>query len=1136
MEELVRPMETKVAELPKVQDGYEVPSASSVTPELYKYAAQTKKQEEAGKKAAAVDPVTELRAAFGLDKFTKEEWNETTRRERRELADQFIAHKVETEGPPINRFPGILEDNAQTVRAHLQNQPLTEKIERQKTIVRLTLKGVKNAAALVKELEYEGSPIITRIDSEATSRKRISYASLTSDETVTILKKFDNFAQVSKRMMQLGDYLTMQDVANSPALITALNELAKIPEAQFESFKEQFNHYDCIENPGFLVLKKDASLSFAKLVEGAKKGGFDQDETQLLQQAQRLATLTGGQKMPVDTILTQGEIIRDKLEIAEEVVGKGSSYYTYPTTVGENLSVMAKDGSLHGLAELLRQGMTLGDECLNLVGNRRFEKGMEAEAMPLLDAIKESKELYESTDYEIALLIARDLGISSISLESGPTMARLAKVCRETVGHLNQMEPEDKANFLLEMNNNSFSQMSSPWAHKFAEIESFYGILKSSNVKGIVTEMLLHRDGHFDMEALETFYKAHPASRLQISQDLLITQKPAEKRNLWQAVFSVPDEFKKTIIEDPDNYQNYFDNGFLTPALINKNLDVLRVERMKEILTHDPHLIEHFAVEDKAYWQFWTQADDRIKRELLTLASKSEELFNEKGEVKPQLYYECAKTLESSFYYNLTGTLVREEVTKEFEPEEGRFWEKWVSSERETQVFLIKHRDEFTRYFDEKEVPTLFYLQSLFKEMSNPNTPFYKNPNLVKATISDTFLDSLQGKEKDLWSLARIGSESQLRNFAILIRDEKTYAECMENAAVATKIITKYQGIITDEILTILFKDSISFPFISETLLDPKVMALYRNLPAPMGVGVIQELIKSPGEKQYIIDTLSQDWVGILANNMPNNFTELSKLFIEYLYSFSGMKDLLSRPEISQLLEKHPRLLRLAFGTYFDYFNGVQIKDITNEKFITRLLSRITSSGFLAGDMFNYFNSCGNIINKTTSELISENIQSIYQATKGNEDTLRILLTKTIVPDTTLSRIVDSAGSQSEIHHLICQVFPSVVPTVEKYFSLLEQIPETFLSSEDKRRLKMAVTQSGSVASFLKDRGAMLTSLVDLSPELSSYLATNILKFDSEADDTDFKRGIRQFTARKEGQRERPTKIANFESELKNCI
>jgi hypothetical protein len=412
---------------------------------------------------------SEERKALGLkEERTLQEIAQEKDKQRKEAFESYLSYRKsekKTETPPT--FEDILKQGREKAKSVLDVLSNREKEEiaviRTKALAIMTTKGIRNPERVLQileaesgnnfELSYINLEVIRKNDSWSTyERKRAVsafnsiYERAQSNEFINGCREIGDVLTVWERMQQMGARFSLNNIGRQDAeqLIPMLQKLARIPSEQFSTMLNDLRQYSFLFPEGSYIVED--YLVFDPLVEFiASNTQISAEQRQVLETARRIYQIgepgSYGDRdfHPILSrhdpflLFSNKERLSDELIVLEQLVldfydprvGAGSNLdshwkqkylYEKNTYVFGQIDKLAQAGYLHTLAELIRNGFTIGADYAQVFTDeyQRYEGKLNA----MQEDIRRSAELL--TQFSDKTLLSEVLFIEDLRLSQYP--------------------------------------------------------------------------------------------------------------------------------------------------------------------------------------------------------------------------------------------------------------------------------------------------------------------------------------------------------------------------------------------------------------------------------------------------------------------------------------------------------------------------------------------------------------------------------------------------------------------------------------------------------------------------------------------------------------------------------------------
>jgi len=357
---------------------------------------------------------SEERKALGLkEERTLQEIAQEKDKQRKEAFESYLSYREsekKTEATPPT-FEDILKQGREKAKSVLDVLSTREKAEitvrRTKALAIMTAKGIRNPERVLQileaesgnnfELRYINLEVIMKNDSWSTyERKRAVrafnsiYERAQSNEFINGCREIGDVLTVWERMQQIGARFSLNNIGRQDAeqLIPMLQKLARIPSEQFSTMLNDLRQYSFLFPEGSYSVED--YLVFDPLVEFiASNTQISAEQRQVLETAKRIYQIgepgSYGYRdfHPILSrhdpflLFSNRERLSDELIVLEQLVldlydprvgadsnldshWKQKYLYEKNTYVFGQIDKLAQAGYLHTLAELIRNGFTIG--------------------------------------------------------------------------------------------------------------------------------------------------------------------------------------------------------------------------------------------------------------------------------------------------------------------------------------------------------------------------------------------------------------------------------------------------------------------------------------------------------------------------------------------------------------------------------------------------------------------------------------------------------------------------------------------------------------------------------------------------------------------------------------------------------
>jgi len=412
---------------------------------------------------------SEERKALGLkEERTLQEIAQEKDKQRKEAFESYLSYRKsekKTETPPT--FEDILKQGREKAKSVLDVLSNREKEEiaviRTKALAIMTTKGIRNPERVLQileaesgnnfELSYINLEVIRKNDSWSTyERKRAVsafnsiYERAQSNEFINGCREIGDVLTVWERMQQMGARFSLNNIGRQDAeqLIPMLQKLARIPSEQFSTMLNDLRQYSFLFPEGSYIVED--YLVFDPLVEFiASNTQISAEQRQVLETARRIYQIgepgSYGDRdfHPILSrhdpflLFSNKERLSDELIVLEQLVldfydprvGAGSNLdshwkqkylYEKNTYVFGQIDKLAQAGYLHTLAELIRNGFTIGADHAQVFTDEYQRDEGKLNAMQ--EDIRRSAELL--TQFSDKTLLSEVLFIEDLRLSQYP--------------------------------------------------------------------------------------------------------------------------------------------------------------------------------------------------------------------------------------------------------------------------------------------------------------------------------------------------------------------------------------------------------------------------------------------------------------------------------------------------------------------------------------------------------------------------------------------------------------------------------------------------------------------------------------------------------------------------------------------
>ena len=398
---------------------------------------------------------SEERRALGLrEERTLQEIAQEKDKQRKEAVESYLLYrrrekKIKT--PP--RFEDILKQGREKAKSVLDVLSIGEKVEialkRIKALAIMTTKGIRNPERVLQileaesgnnfELSYINLEVIRKNDSWSTyERKRAVsafnsiYERAQSNEFINGCREIGDVLTVWERMQQMGARFSLNNIGRQDAeqLIPMLQKLARIPSEQFSTMLNDLRQYSFLFPEGSYIVED--YLVFDPLVEFiASNTQISAEQRQVLETARRIYQIgepgSYGDRdfHPILSrhdpflLFSNRERLSDDLIVLEQLVldlYDPKYLYKKNTYVFGQIDKLAQAGYLHTLAELIRNGFTIGADHAQVFTDEYQRDEGKLNAMQ--EDIRRSAELL--TQFSDKTLLSEVLFIEDLRLSQYP--------------------------------------------------------------------------------------------------------------------------------------------------------------------------------------------------------------------------------------------------------------------------------------------------------------------------------------------------------------------------------------------------------------------------------------------------------------------------------------------------------------------------------------------------------------------------------------------------------------------------------------------------------------------------------------------------------------------------------------------
>jgi len=413
---------------------------------------------------------SEERKALGLkEERTLQEIAQEKDKQRKEAFESYLSYREsekKTEATPPT-FEDILKQGREKAKSVLDVLSTREKAEitvrRTKALAIMTAKGIRNPERVLQileaesgnnfELRYINLEVIMKNDSWSTyERKRAVrafnsiYERAQSNEFINGCREIGDVLTVWERMQQIGARFSLNNIGRQDAeqLIPMLQKLAKIPSEKFSTILNDLRQYSFLFPEGSYSVED--YLVFDPLVEFiASNTQISAEQRQVLETARRIYQIgepgSYGYRdfHPILSrhdpflLFSNRERLSDELIVLEQLVldlydprvgadsnldshWKQKYLYEKNTYVFGQIDKLAQAGYLHTLAELIRNGFTIGADHAQVFTDEYQRDEGKLNAMQ--EDIRRSAELL--TQFSDKTLLSEVLFIEDLRLSQYP--------------------------------------------------------------------------------------------------------------------------------------------------------------------------------------------------------------------------------------------------------------------------------------------------------------------------------------------------------------------------------------------------------------------------------------------------------------------------------------------------------------------------------------------------------------------------------------------------------------------------------------------------------------------------------------------------------------------------------------------
>lgn len=879
---------------------------------------QTTEDEPSGK-------FSEERRALGLKKEkTLQEIAQGQERKRKEAIDFYLTYREPDKKKETSpTFEEILQKGQEKRKSILDALSTREKTEiairRTKALAIMTAKGIRDPERVLQILEaelgedpmfsYKVENIAKNDDFGKYKRKEAIdafysiYEHAQSAEFINGCQQIGNVYLACERMHQIGGKFSLKYIGflDTEQLIPMAQKLARIPREQFTTMLNDLHQYSFLFPERSYSYSAEDNLAFNPLVEFMSSNpNITAEQRQVLETAKRIYQICAPGKYgyqdfhPIlskhdpSLLLSSRERLSDELIVLEQLIlelydpregpdsnlgkhWKQKDLYEKNKYVSGQIEKLAKAGDLHTLAELVRNGFTIGADNVWLFTDeyRRDEGKLTAFQE---DMHKGAKLLEQFSDRSLLseILFIEDLRKSENSEYEVLAIDR-AKLFESLIRERQISEDTLKAaiNLVNKLTDDPAKRVH--LLNRFIVFDNNLGI--SLNIPNLLLEIkspnildkLPSEDQAFWKQIFE--WRDHKFQWLGESHDfvsLFFVQNQTRFGEFFQDGKLTDSFFNEFTIFFNKVSEKYFSDHNINKSYIIQSINSFLLDRdqappcIRELagaLTPNDNYIDNYDVQS-------------IYEVLGTNYSKWNTLVTDG---KPNVNL-VSLVLENSQKLNIAYKLLTADVIRQLPEEQRDFWIAWrdiTPYSLEMSLFLYKNRERFAEFYQEQHLTPTF-LEEFYKDAFSKGSEGALDIYGLGALIRNGLLDNFSRTDFTIWSAIN-KSSYQSKKFAVEHLSEiKNYFDEKGNPNPQFLVNLAKEGVV-DLQQALLSEEALS----SFSQSEQTFWREWKNLPDEGKIVFNQKLANNPQITEQLIEEIK------LFNNLFEEIKSSSSLELQ---------------------------------------------------------------------------------------------------------------------------------------------------------------------------------------------------------------------------------------------------------------
>jgi hypothetical protein len=746
---------------------------------------------------------SEERKALGLkEERTLQEIAQEKDRQRKEAVESYLSYRKsekKTKTPPT--FEDILKQGREKAKSVLDVLSTREKAEiavrRAKALAIMTAKGIRNPERVLQileaeagndsELRYINLEDMRKNDSWSTyeRKKAVSafhsiYERAQSNEFINGCLEIGDVLTVWERMQQMGARFSLNNIGRKDAeqLIPMFQKLARIPSEQFSTMLDDLRQYSFLF-PDRIYSVED-NLAFEPLVEFiASNTQISAEQRQVLETAKRIYQIgePGSygyrdfhpilSKHDPFLLLSNRERLSDELIVLEQLVldlydprVRAGSYldshwkqkylYEKNTYVFGQIDKLAQAGDLHTLAELIRNGFTIGaDHARVFIDEYRIDEG---KLNAVQEDIRRSAELL--TRFSDKTLLSEVLFIEDLRQSEDPGYEVLSIGRSRFFESL--LRERSSSQDALQVAMNIVNKLTDDPAKRVHLLNRFVLFDDDLGVDLNVDNLL------FELKSPDVLDKLSQEDRLFWRQ--IFDWREHKFRGLGK-----PNNFVLLFfIRNQSRFNEFYQGGRLTDTFFNEftsffgrlpdkyftdYIDETYISSINGFLLDPkqaPPSIEGLAKALTTLETLTTLNSTELQSIYAILGTDYGKWSSLITDGRPNINL-ISLVLENSQEVNIANKLLTAEVITQLPEEQRTFWSVWkdvVGCSKEMSMFLYKNRGRFADFYQDKHLTPAF-LEEFYKDAFSKGTQV--DLHGLNMLIRNGFLDNFPRTYFAIW-------------------------------------------------------------------------------------------------------------------------------------------------------------------------------------------------------------------------------------------------------------------------------------------------------------------------------------------------------------------------------------------------